>query len=116
MPYTVHQAKTNFSRLLKEAEAGKEVIVMRGSTPIAKLVALTEPAAKVDFRRIGGFEGLIQCDESVFNPLTDEEMIEYGFDNPDKDARFAVAFSGVRLEPGDAEVANTSTPPAKQAK
>ena len=28
MPYTVHQAKTHFSRLLKEAEAGQEVVVV----------------------------------------------------------------------------------------
>ena len=30
MAYTVHQAKTHFSRLLKEAEAGKEVVSTRG--------------------------------------------------------------------------------------
>ena len=40
MAYTVHQAKTHFSRLLKEAEAGQEVVVMRGSKPVAKIVAI----------------------------------------------------------------------------
>ena len=91
MPYTVHQAKTHFSRLLKEAEEGKEVIVMRGSKPVAKLVPIVEPAVDATFRRIGGFEGLIHFDDHVFNPLTDEEMIEYGFDNPEKDARLHAA-------------------------
>jgi prevent-host-death family protein len=91
MAYTVHQAKTHFSRLLKEAEAGKEVILMRGSTPVAKLVSITEPAAEPKFSRIGGFEGLIQHDDGVFDPLTDEQMIEYGFDNPEKDARLWAA-------------------------
>ena len=43
MAYTVHQAKTHFSRLLKEAEAGQEVIVTRGSKPVAKVVAIGEP-------------------------------------------------------------------------
>jgi len=93
MAYTVHQAKTHFSRLLKEAEAGKEVIVMRGKKPVAKLVPISDPAAKESYRRFGGFEGL-QFDDAVFAPLTDEEMIEYGFDNPEKDARFAAALSG----------------------
>jgi prevent-host-death family protein len=91
MAYTVHQAKTHFSRLLKEAEAGEEVIVMRGSKPVAKIVPLVEPVARPHFNRIGGFENLIQFDDSVFDPLTDEQMIEYGFDNPEKDARLLAA-------------------------
>ena len=93
MAYTVHQAKTHFSRLLKEAEEGKEVIVMRGAKPIAKLVPISHPSAKVSYRRFGGFEGL-RFDDAVFAPLTDEEMIEYGFENPEKDARFAAALNG----------------------
>ena len=91
MAYTVHQAKTHFSRLLKEAEAGKEVIVMRGSKPVAKLISIAEPAAELKYSRMGGFEGLIQFDDRAFDPLTDEEMIEYGFDNPEKDARLLAA-------------------------
>jgi prevent-host-death family protein len=78
MAYTVHQAKTHFSRLLKEAEAGQEVIVMRGKKPVAKLVPIDEqPATK---RRLGGqFRGLVHADDSAFDPLTDEELVEYGF-------------------------------------
>jgi len=79
MAYTVHQAKTHFSRLLKEAEAGKEVIVMRGSKPIAKLVPIAEPANQK--RTLGGsYKGLISFDDNSFDPLTDEELAEYGFD------------------------------------
>jgi prevent-host-death family protein len=77
MAYTVHQAKTHFSRLLKEAEAGQEVIVMRGTKPVAKLVPIETPAPKSP--RLGGFEFLPPLDPSVFDPLTDEQMIEYGF-------------------------------------
>jgi len=92
MAYTVHQAKTHFSRLIKEAEAGQEVIVMRGDKPVAKIVAIEAPPAGK--RRIaGGFEGLIHFDDSVFAPLTDEQMIEYGFDNPEKDARLRAALA-----------------------
>ena len=78
MAYTVHQAKTHFSKLLKEAEAGKEVIVMRGSKPVAKLVPIETSMPKR--RTPGGFEGLINADDSVFDPLTDEQLAEYGFD------------------------------------
>ena len=81
MAYTVHQAKTHFSRLLKEAEAGKEVIVMRGSKPVAKIVPIEPPAEeKLPFRLIGAFRGKIHYDDSVFDPLTDEQLAEHGFD------------------------------------
>jgi len=77
MAYTVHQAKTHFSRLLKEAEAGQEVIVLRGKKPVARIVAIEQPASK---QRIpGGFEGLVHADDSAFDPLTDPELVECGF-------------------------------------
>jgi prevent-host-death family protein len=82
MPYTVHQAKTHFSRLLKEAEAGKEIIVMRGKKPVAKIVAISEPAAeKVPFRLIGAYRGRIHADDEAFAPASDEDLIEMGFDD-----------------------------------
>jgi prevent-host-death family protein len=81
MAYTVHQAKTNFSRLLKEAEAGQEVVVMRGSKPVAKVVPINAPSAnQPPFRYIGSFEGLVHADDSAFAPMTDEELAEAGFE------------------------------------
>lgn len=82
MAYTVHQAKTHLSRLLKEAEAGKEVIVMRGNKPVAKIVAIDQPQAEnLPFRLMGAYRGLIHADDSAFDPMTDEELVEYGFDS-----------------------------------
>jgi prevent-host-death family protein len=40
---TVHEAKTNLSRLLARVEAGEEVIVARADHPVARLVPF-EPA------------------------------------------------------------------------
>ena len=78
MAYTVHQAKTHFSRLLKEAEAGQEVIVMRGSKPVARIVPINEPHA--DKRHLAGaYRGRIHWEEGAFDPLTDEQLVEYGF-------------------------------------
>jgi prevent-host-death family protein len=76
MQYTVHQAKTQLSRLLQEVEEGKEVIIARGSKPVARLVP-AEPAQKP--RRIPGrFEGLGWAAPDAFDPLTDEELKEWG--------------------------------------
>jgi prevent-host-death family protein len=79
MPYTVHQAKTHFSRLLKEAEAGKEVVVMRGSKPVARIVPINEPQSETPpFRLMGAFRGRMRWDEDAFDPMTDEELVESG--------------------------------------
>lgn len=81
MAYTVHQAKTHLSRLLKEAEAGKEVVVMRGKKPVAKIVAINEqPAAKSKhkFRLLGEFRNKIRWDDDAFDPMTDKELVECG--------------------------------------
>lgn len=80
MAYTVHQAKTQFSRLLKEAEAGQEVIVMRGSVPVAKIVAIAppKPEPELPFRLLGAYRGEITWAPDAFDPMTDEELIESG--------------------------------------
>jgi antitoxin (DNA-binding transcriptional repressor) of toxin-antitoxin stability system len=44
MAYTTYQARTHLSRLLREAEAGKEVIVLRGKKPVARIAAIEPPA------------------------------------------------------------------------
>ena len=42
-PVTIHEAKTHLSRLIAEVEAGQEVILARGSKPVAKIVPLNPP-------------------------------------------------------------------------
>jgi prevent-host-death family protein len=42
---SIHEAKTHFSRLVTRAEAGEEIIIRRGPTPVAKLVAYKPPTA-----------------------------------------------------------------------
>jgi prevent-host-death family protein len=39
----MHEAKTNFSKLVKQVEAGEEVVVARAGEPVAKIVAYTAP-------------------------------------------------------------------------
>lgn len=40
---SIHEAKTHFSRLVARAEAGEEIVVRRGPTPVAKLVGYSPP-------------------------------------------------------------------------
>ncbi len=77
MSYTVHQAKTNLSRLIKEAQNGKEVVITRGKQPVAKLVPIAKPGKK---RIPDMLKGQIWSAPDAFDPLTDEEMRELGFE------------------------------------
>ncbi len=75
---TIHQAKTHLSRLLAEVEAGVEIVLARGKTPIARIVPL-ESHKKV--RRVPGrLAHLVPpgsgdiLSHGFWDPLTDEEM------------------------------------------
>jgi prevent-host-death family protein len=75
MSYTVHQAKTNLSKLIKEAERGKEVVITRGKQPVAKIVPIASTAKK---RVPGMFKGQLWAAPDAFDPLTDEELRDWG--------------------------------------
>ncbi|MBE7529696.1 MAG: type II toxin-antitoxin system Phd/YefM family antitoxin [Ardenticatenaceae bacterium] len=47
---TIHEAKTNLSRLIQQALAGEEIVIAKGKQPLVKLVALPEAQTG---RRIG---------------------------------------------------------------
>jgi prevent-host-death family protein len=75
--YTVHQAKTNLSKLLEEAESGKEVVIARGKTPVARLVAIGISKRK---RTPGRYKHLIKIHASFYEPMTTDELREWGIE------------------------------------
>jgi prevent-host-death family protein len=77
MNYTVQQAKASLSRLIKEAQSGKEVVITRGKQPVAKIVPVASAAKK---RIPGTLKGQIWSAPDAFDPLTDEELRELGFE------------------------------------
>jgi prevent-host-death family protein len=68
---TVHAAKTNLSRLIAAAEAGEEVVIMRGSVPAVRLVPV---GAEAPVRRFGSLAGRVALDEAFFEPLPPAEL------------------------------------------
>jgi prevent-host-death family protein len=68
MEVTVHEAKTQLSRLLKLAEEGEVVTIMRRGIPVARLTPV--PGAT---RRELGWESGQSVPESALRPWTDEE-------------------------------------------
>ncbi len=55
-PVKMHEAKTNFSKLIALVEDGEEIVVQRGDVPVAKIVPYTATRA----RKAGGLKGKIK--------------------------------------------------------
>ena len=51
-------------------EAGEDVVIARNGKPVAKLV----PYARKGKRQFGSMKGIIELDDSFFDPLPDEEL------------------------------------------
>ena len=66
----VHEAKTQLSRLLAQAEAGEEVIIARNGQPVARLVRC-QPRGKREF---GAWRGRLVVNDSFFDPLPEAEL------------------------------------------
>lgn len=65
----IHEAKTNLSKLIEEALAGKVVVIAKAGKPVARLVAYKE---KVKPRKFGLLKGKIFVPDN-FND-EDEEI------------------------------------------
>jgi len=68
---TIHQAKTNLSRLIEKASKGEDVIIARGSKPVARLVPIGEIKGK---RQPGSWKGKLCVGPEFFEPLPDAEL------------------------------------------
>lgn len=69
----VHQAKTQFSRLLARVEAGEDIMITRRGEPVARLVGC-KPRGK---RQADVLEGKIVVPDSFFGPLREEDLAEW---------------------------------------
>ena len=69
--HSIHAAKTQLSRLVERAEKGEEVIIARGSTPVARLVRL-RPARLA--RRFGAMRGRARVTRAFFESLPEDEL------------------------------------------
>ena len=71
---TIHQAKTNLSRLIEKASEGEEVIIARGSKPVARLVPVGEVKGK---RQPGSLKGKLCVGPEFFEPLPISELTSW---------------------------------------
>ena len=67
----IHEAKTQLSRLIQQAERGEEVIIARGKKPVVRLVAIGTAPKK---RQLGIFRGEFTLGPGFFEPLPEDEL------------------------------------------
>jgi len=81
MTYSLQSAQVNLDRLLSEAGEGKNVVIEREGKPTV-LLAVREidgPAPQGAERVFGLDRGLVEYEDSALDPLSDEELADYGF-------------------------------------
>jgi len=74
---TTHEAKTHLSRLIREAQQGETVVILRGKEPVAQLTAVG--AARARGPSIGHQTSEpVRYNDGAFAPLTEEELGQWG--------------------------------------
>jgi prevent-host-death family protein len=72
--HSIHAAKTQLSRLIERAEAGDEVVIARGKTPVARIVPVR---ARPPRRKFGAMKGRARVTAAFFDPLPDDEIARW---------------------------------------
>ena len=79
MEVNVHEAKTQFSKLLQRVQAGEEVIIAKSGKPVARLVAIKPKRAP---RPFGTGKGDFVVPNDFDAPMPDFETEFYGEASP----------------------------------
>ena len=70
----IHQARTQFSRLIERVAGGEEIIIAKSGKPIARLVPYV---AKGAVRRPGAMRGKIRIKKNFDAPLPNEVLASF---------------------------------------
>jgi len=75
----IHEAKTQLSKVLREAEAGTEVVSLRGGQPVARLVPVREPAHPHagTARILGADRDVLVVPDDFDAPLPEEALDDF---------------------------------------
>lgn len=74
MEINVHEAKTNFSRLLQRVAAGEEITIAKAGVPVARLVPIEPKTGK---RKLGIDRGKIWIADDFDAPLPDDVLASF---------------------------------------
>jgi prevent-host-death family protein len=70
----IYEAKTQLSKLVEQAAAGKDVVIARGGKPVARLTRLEAPPRKI---RFGVLKGKVKVAKDFDAPLPEEVLAQF---------------------------------------
>ena len=74
MLINIHDAKTHFSKIIKQALSGNEIIIARDGKPLLRLVPYTDD---LDQRHGGQLRGLINISDDFDAPLPNDLLNQF---------------------------------------
>ncbi len=80
--FNIHNAKTHFSQLINQALSGEEVVIVRGHTPVARIVPYEQNALPP--RKGGQLRGMMSMSEDFDAPLPTELINSFYLEEKDK--------------------------------
>jgi len=72
----IYEAKTQLSKLVEQAAAGKDIVIARGGKPVARLTRLETPPRKIRFGVLKG-KGKVKVTKDFDAPLSAEVQAEF---------------------------------------
>ncbi|EKD69970.1 MAG: prevent-host-death family protein [uncultured bacterium] len=74
MLINIHEAKTNFSKLINRVLKGDDIIIARDGKPLVRLIAYSETVSE---RHGGQLRGLIKISDDFDAPLPDDLLKQF---------------------------------------
>lgn len=74
MLVNIHDAKTNFSKLINQVLKGDDIVIARDGKPLVRLIAYSET---INERRGGQLKGLIEISDDFDAPLPEDLLKQF---------------------------------------
>jgi prevent-host-death family protein len=74
---TIHEAKTNLSKLIAKAMRGEDIVIHKNHQPMVRLTVVQEKPPK---RCFGAMKGLVDASDAIFDSLPANELEAWGED------------------------------------
>jgi len=79
MQVNIHEAKTNFSKLVERAAAGEKIVIAKAGAPVAELGPHKRDEKAL--RKPGAWKGKVKIKAGFYKPDKEIEKLFYGDDD-----------------------------------
>ncbi len=77
MKVTIHEAKTNLSKLIAKALRGEDIVIHKNHEPMVRLTVVRNTPPK---RKFGAMKGVVDASDAIFESLPAADLEAWGED------------------------------------